>query len=352
MRENSSDNQSQDEINLIDLLRGIWAQRWLILVVAGLVTLTAGAYAFLSKPVYEARAYVLPPTQNDIEDFNYGRTTESGMKPYSVKDVYSVFIRNLQSESLRNEFFNEVYLPSLDKSDRQGSQDFLYRQFSTNLTIGQPSKDFAERFSVVTLNGQPAQAAEWLRLYVDRASETTKKELIRNFSKEIKVRARNIETQIAMLRENAANTRRDTVLQLREAEKVAGAIGLENHLIVSGNVTGDMSGVIDPRLIYLRGTKALEAEVKNLQARESDDAFIADLRKLQGLHEFYKTLVVKAEDVAVYRLDGVIQPPDSPVKPRKVLILVLGLVLGLSLGVILGVMRQFWTQSKRQPASL
>ncbi len=342
MRENNSGNQSLEEVSLFDLLRGVWIQRWLVLIVAGLITLAAGSYAFLSKPVYEARAYILPPTENDIADFNYGRTAESGLKPYSVKDVYSVFIRNLQSESLRSEFFNEIYLPSLSESRRHGSQDSLYRQFSADLTIDQPSKDFAERFSVVTLNEQPVQAAEWLRKYVDRASETTKKELIKNVSKEIKVRARDIEAQIAMLRESAANVRRDTILRLREAEKVASAIGLKEHMIVSGSVTGDMSGVDDPRLIYLRGTKALEAEVKNLQARESDDAFIADLRKLQGLHDFYKSLTVKAEDVAVYRLDGVIRPPDSPVKPKKALILGLGLFFGLLFGVFLGVVRQFW----------
>ncbi|MBK5400138.1 LPS O-antigen chain length determinant protein WzzB [Pseudomonas sp. TH39(2020)] len=346
MRENNSGNQGLGEVDLADLLKGIWAQRWLVFAVAVVITVMAGAFAFLSTPVYEARAFILPPTQNDIEDFNYGRTPESGLPPYSVKDVYAVFIRNLHSESLRNRFFNEVYLPSLSDDARRGSQDYLYRKFTAALTIAQPSKDFSDRFTVVALNNQPAQAADWLNLYIDQASEAAKKELIKNFSKEIKVRIRNNEAQIAMLRENAANVRRDTVRQLLEAEKIAGAIGLEKHQIVSGGVTGEMSGSGDSRLIYLRGTKALEAEVKNLQTRESDDAFIANLRKLQGLNEFYKTLGVKGEDVAVYRLDGVIQPPDSPIKPKKALTLLLGMVVGLGLGLVFGLMRHFWTVRK------
>ncbi|MHC8387665.1 LPS O-antigen chain length determinant protein WzzB [Pseudomonas sp. MDT2-39-1] len=351
MRENNSGNQSFSEIDLYDLLRGIWIQRWLVLIIAGAVTLASGVYAFLSDPVYEARAYVLPPTQNDIENFNYGRTEQSGMKLYTVKDIYSVFTRNLQSESLRYKFFIDVYIPSLSESDRQRSYDSLYRQFSAELTTTQPNKDFVERFSVAVQSGQAAQVAEWLRLYIDRVGETTKKELIKNQSKEAEVRARNIEKQIAMLRENAAKERNDTVLQLHEAEKVAGAIGLQNHLVVSGSVAGDMSGAVDPRLIYLRGTKALEAEVKNLQARESDDAFIGDLRKLQTQYDFYKGLGVKAEDVAVYQLDGVIKAPDAPIKPRKALILVFGLVLGLMLGVIFGVIRLFWNEREKQSVS-
>jgi chain length determinant protein (polysaccharide antigen chain regulator) len=348
MLEKNSNYQSNDEMDLSDLLKGIWEQRRLVLCVVVLFTLAAGAYAFLSKPVYEARAFILPPTQNDIGDFNYGRTPESGMKPYTTKDVYSTFTGNLQSESLRREFFNRVYLPSLSKDDRQRSLDALYRQFSSDLTLVQPGKDFADRFTVLALNSKPDRAAEWLRLYVDQVSDATKKELIKNFSKEIKVYVRNIESRIAMLRENAANTRQDTVRQLREAEKVASAIGLENHLVVSGSVTGDMSGINDPRLIYLRGTKALEAEVKNLQERESDDAFIADLRQLQGLSDFYKNIKINAEDVAVYRLDGVIETPDSPIKPRKALILLLGLILGLISGVALGLIRQYVSQSQRR----
>lgn len=345
-QEKKSNNPSLDEVSLFDLLKGLWIQRWLILIVAGFMFFGAGIYAFLSKPIYEARAYVLPPSESEIGDLNYGRTAESELKPYSVKDVYAVFVRNLQSESLRHEFFNEVYLPSLSDSDRKIPKGALFRQFSSDLTIVQPSKEFDDRFSVAIRDRQPSEAADWLRIYVERASLTTKKELIKNISKEIKVRAHNIETQISMLRESATDSRRDTVLQLQEAEKVASAIGLKEHVTVSGTVTGEMSGATDPRLIYLRGTEALEAEVKALQERQSDDAFISDLRRLQGLHEFYNSLTVKADDVAVYRLDGVIQPPDSPIKPNKAMILMFGLVGGLFLGVFLGVIRYFWKKSK------
>ncbi|MBU0521392.1 MULTISPECIES: LPS O-antigen chain length determinant protein WzzB [Pseudomonas] len=346
MRDSNSGSEGLGEIGLADLFKGVLAQRWLVIAVTVVITLMAGAFAYLSQPVYEARAYVLPPTQNDIEDFNYGRTPELGFAPYSVRDVYAVFIRNLQSESLKNRFFNEVYLPSLSDDARRGSQDYLYRKFTAALTIAQPSKDFSDRFTVVALNNQPVQAANWLNLYIDQASDAAKKELIKNFSKEIKIRIRNNETQISMMRENAANVRQDTIRQLLEAEKVAGSIGLEKHQIIAGGVAGEMSGAGDSRLIYLRGTKALEAEVKTLQARESDDAFIANLRKLQGMNEFYKTLGVKAEDVAVYRLDGVIQPPDTPIKPKKALILLLGMIVGLGLGLVLGLMRHFWTVRK------
>jgi chain length determinant protein (polysaccharide antigen chain regulator) len=292
----------------------------------------------------------LPPTQSNIENFNLGRAENSDFKPYSVKSVYGAFTSNLQSESLRRKFFNEIYLPSLGESDRQRSKSSLYSQFMKDITIVQPVKDFSDRFSIYALSDTPVKSVEWLRVYIDWASESTKKELISNFSKEAEMRARNIDVQIQLLREGATSKRKDTLLQLREAERIASAIGLENHQVISGSVTGEMAGTVDPRLIYLRGTKALAAEEKTLQARDSDDPFIGDLRRLQGLYDFYSSLTIKPDDVAVYRLDGVIQPPDAPIKPKKALIVVLGSIIGLGLGVILALLRQFWLRNGNKRA--
>ncbi|NUT76998.1 chain-length determining protein [Pseudomonas sp. C1C7] len=345
MQDISTSTQGLNELDLYDFIKGVWAQRWLICLVAGLVVVVASLYAFLSPPVYEARAYVSPPNQSDIENLNLGRTKKSELKPYLVKDVYDVFIKNLQSETLKRDFFKSVYLPSLKESDREKSQDVLYRQFLKDLTIIQPVKEFPNRFSILALSGDSAVSVEWLTKYINSAGEMSKNELINNYDKEVEMRARSVGALIQTSRENAANKRKDTLVQLREAEQVADAIGLEKQLTVLGSAPRDISGEDDPRLIYLRGTKALAAEAKVLETRGSDDPYIVDLRRLQGEYDFYKSLRVKSEDIAVYQLDGAIQPPDAPVKPRKALILVLGAVLGLGLGVIAGLIRQFWMRN-------
>lgn len=73
MQNNHVDLQGGDEIDLMELARGIFVQKWLILVVTLLVAIGATAYAFLSKPVYEAKLFIIPPTQNGIAELNYGR---------------------------------------------------------------------------------------------------------------------------------------------------------------------------------------------------------------------------------------------------------------------------------------
>lgn len=100
-------------------------------------------------------------------------------------------------------------------------------------------------------------------------------------------------------------------------------------------------------LTYMRGSKALEAEIDNLQKRPSDDPFIEDLRQKQAAVATYRALEIDPSVVDVYRQDGDVNPPDQPVKPRKALILLFGVVLGGTVGVIWVLGRHFGRVSRR-----
>jgi chain length determinant protein (polysaccharide antigen chain regulator) len=337
--------QEAEEIDLFELIQALWIQRLLIVGVALLMTLAGGAYAFLSKPVYEARVYLQPPTFNGIAEFNFGRTKEAELTPFTVKDVYDVFARNLQSESLRRKFFEDFYLPSLGESQQKGSRDSLYADFSKAVVIEAPTKDAVDRYSVVAQSADPAQAAEWVKVYATRAGDAAKKEMIRNVTREAEVRARNLGQQISTLKENGQKTVQDSVVQLHEALRIAEAIGLENPPIISGDVSSEISASMDGQLTYMRGAKALRAEIKNLEDRKSNDPFIEKLRSLQIKQSFYQGLSVSPESVAVYRQDGSIEQPDKPIKPKKALILIIGLLLGGALGLALAMVRYFIRRS-------
>lgn len=160
MQDNRIAMRDEDEIDLIALAHGLWAQKWLIIAITLLVTAGAAAYAFLSKPIYEAKLFIMPPTQNQIAELNYGRGKSTELDTYSIKHVYDVFARNLQGESLRQTFFNQIYIPSLDESQRKGAFDRLYDRFSRELIVKGPGKDTPDRFSVTVQNGDPVKATE------------------------------------------------------------------------------------------------------------------------------------------------------------------------------------------------
>ncbi|MEE3508691.1 Wzz/FepE/Etk N-terminal domain-containing protein [Pseudomonas sp. 10C3] len=334
-------NSSTDEIDLLALFQSIWQRKLLITVVTSICVVIAAAYAFISKPVYEAKAYVLPPTINEIAEFNYGRTKEAQLTAFTVKDVYGVFLRNLQAESLRRDFYTKIYLPSLTEAQRQGSQDVLYAEFSKQVTVGVASKDSPDRYAISFQNIDPTVAADWLKLFVDRANAAGLQEMIGNVTSEAEVRARNLNQQIATLRESGKGAREDLIAQLHEALLVAESIGLEKPPIISGNLSSKVSASMDGPLTYMRGAKALKAEIKNLETRVSDDPFIPKLRTLEVQQSYFQSINVNPESVAVYREDGPIELPDSPIKPKKALIIGLGLVLGVMLGIMLALIRQF-----------
>jgi chain length determinant protein (polysaccharide antigen chain regulator) len=341
MANTSATTQDADEINLFELVAALWAQKLLIIGVALVATLAAATYAFFSKPVYEARVYLQPPTLNGIADFNYGRTRDAELTPFTIKDVYEVFTRNLQSESLRRTFFNEVYLPSLPASERSGSQDILYAKFLRTLTIGLPTKEQPDRYSVIVEGEDPARVTDWVKAFVARAGAAAEKEMISNANREAEVRARNLGQQIGTLQETESRIRQDSISRLREALTIAEAIGLQNPPIISGNLSAEVSAGMDGQLTYMRGSKALKAEIQNLETRKSDDPFIGKLRALQIKQSFYTDLQVSPDTVSVYRQDGPIEQPDRPIKPKKGLIILLGLALGGMLGFMIALVRHF-----------
>ncbi|WNZ80054.1 LPS O-antigen chain length determinant protein WzzB [Pseudomonas sp. P105] len=340
MQNDRIDARRDDEIDLIELVRGLWAQKWLILGITLLVTVGAGLYAFLSKPVYEAKLFIMPPTQNDIAELNYGRGKSTELNIYSIKYVYDVFARNLQGESLRQKFFNEVYLPSLSEAERKGALDRLYERFSRELAIRGPGKGTPDRFSITVQGVDPVRATEWARNYVQRASEAAESELIKNVTAEASVRARNLEQRIVSLRENAQRVREDRIQQLREALKIAESIGLTSPAINS-TAAVDITVETGNKMDYQRGSKALAAEINALESRSSDDAFIKDLRSLQMRYNFYRKLNIDPEGLSVYRQDGSVEVPQSPIKPNKVLIVILGFIAGLVLGGLIAFFRLF-----------
>ncbi|MBU1444622.1 MAG: chain-length determining protein, partial [Gammaproteobacteria bacterium] len=54
---------------------------------------------------------------------------------------------------------------------------------------------------------------------------------------------------------------------------------------------------------------------------------------------FLKTVEVRPENVSVFTLDSVAEVPETPIKPKKSLIVALGIVLGGMLGVFVALIK-------------
>jgi len=341
MQKSIDSTDASGEVDLFEIVGAVWERKLLVICTTVTIAIIAAAYAFLSTPVYESKYFISPPTINDIANLNYGRADRSELKPFSVDQVYKVFLRNLQSESQRRMFFESTYLPTLESRTPDASNGALYDAFSKRLTVAMVGKEDNGRWSVSFQDTNPERSAQWVGLFVTQVGSSTASELTLNAKKEAAVLGRNLKLEIDTLRESSRRVRQDAISKIREALAVAKSSGLEDTVVFSGNGAEKLAGNMFDDNTYMRGSKALEAELDNLENRQSKDAFTPGLRDLQKQADFYKQVENEKFDIAVYRHDGVLDVPTSPIKPRKILIIFLGLVTGAVLGSALALLQHF-----------
>ncbi|MNZ22335.1 LPS O-antigen length regulator [compost metagenome] len=346
MRNERQGYRGVHEISLFELIQRSWEQRLWMVVVAVPIMIAGLAYAILTKPVYEAKLYVQPPSQADIAQLNYGRGGDAGLGIWSVKDVYEFYLRALQSEAVRNKFFRTVYLPSLPESERSGSWDVLFREYAKSLRVTGAAKDSPNRYVITVDLEDPQRAANWVSLYAEMVAEVAKEEVLKSNQSDMRVKADNIEQQIFAARATARKEREDKIAKLREALVVAKAIGLRKPPLISGALSTEVSAVMEGSLSYMRGSDALETEIANLESRSSDDPFIKGLRKKQQSLELYRNLKVSGEVISVYQQDGAVEQPVTPVRPKKTFLLAVTMLAALVFGGFAALARAQWLRMR------
>lgn len=342
MQSNASIEARSNDIDLSRVFDILWVYKWLIIAVTILVTSLFAAYAFMASPVYEAKLYISPPTIDNVANLNYGRNGE--LKPFSVDDVYKVFLRNLQSQALRQSFYRDVYVPNFRARNPSDAVPESYDRFSSRVSVASLDKDPVGRWSLGIQDSDPETVTNWVSLYAAKAAQLAQAEVVSNATKEASVISRNLKLQINNLREAGKKLREDTIFRISEALAVAKATGLEKSVVFVGAGSSELAGDMVGGSAYMRGTTALQAELENLNQRESNDPFIPGLRQLQTSYEFYKGIELDDYKITVYRQDGEVQMPVSPIKPKKIMIIVLGMVLGGLLGVLIALARGFRTK--------
>lgn len=182
-----------------------------------------------------------------------------------------------------------------------------------------------------------------------------------------------LNSTIAVLREHAKKERLRRIVRLKDAADIAHKLGIKDPITYqlnkinekSSNETRLLAGLTAETELYKRGFEALEAEIESLLKRDNDDPYIADLGKIQSelmllkhnpqiehlrnrksddlyiqsFREIEKELRL-LESIKVdktmfktARVDRAAFPPKQHIKPKQMLIIVLGLVLGIVLGI-------------------
>lgn len=417
-------NQYTDEHPFRDLVRVVIKYKKVALLTALVIFVGALAYALLATPVYKAKVSYLPPTLGDVSPLRIPSGTESVTTDKDrdlAAKVYSDFEKNLNSLKLRREIFDKMKLLPLIKknANAQTNVEAVFNEFNEKLAIEKPAtkKDTPAVPAIhLTLKGSdPKLTADILNQIDVLVRSTTKQEAIRDITEQVtfkksqlareiaELRAKaerqktdaisklqeadlvereKLEDQIKTLRESAKVKRLDQITTLTEAAKIAESIGLveksallENTVVNASERNAFYTEVnTQPQPLYLRGSKALRSEIKELTERSSDDPFIPGLRDLedkvallktnrqvealkarQSNDPFIETLRDKESELAVLvsfqidpnqvsvaTLDQAAYPPEKRESPKRSKIVALGALGGLILGILAAFAVNFW----------
>lgn len=329
------------DLDLFELSRGLWREKWIIISVAFLVTLCALIYSLILPPVYETSSRTIPPRAADVAPLNLGRA-QAGLSELDSAGVYAIFTRNLTAETTRRNFFTNHYRPFLVEQGSAANRDDLVRQMRRDIVVRRPDeRNNPAMMEILIQANDPEVAADWYNLFLKMASDAAFNDLRANTALEIDNKKTVLKRRIEVLREFATTQREDRIARLQDALNVAEAVGVESPQVTAGRTAAEdeLSQMIDGNLTYMRGSKAIRAELELLEARENEDPYISELRALQQQIDLMGLVDPAPDGAALFTLDSAADVPNGPIKPRKKIIVFMGAVFGALLGGAIGLVR-------------
>lgn len=338
---------SSDGIDIRDLLQTLWASRALIILTIAILTGIAIAYAFISTPIYQTSVHTLPPTASGLASYNIasqltgesilGTVAESaeGIEPLTTEDAYRIFLRHLNSNTVRQNFFEEHYLPAQKHNTTKIEVQDAWKRLNEELRIVLPKGSDGIDASLILEGSEPTTIAGWANTYIELAKKVAQQEIINALTGEVTIRAQSLRQQISALRAVGEKERQDQIARLKNALAIAESIDLERPAdatpLIAINTQHRSNTFNEGGLMYLRGAKALRAELQLLEQRTTDDAYIHELSDLLKKQALLENIDLNPDLLSVVTIDRSAVVPEEPIKPKKGLIITLGFILGLVL---------------------
>ncbi|MGO3841017.1 MAG: Wzz/FepE/Etk N-terminal domain-containing protein [Alcaligenes pakistanensis] len=339
-----------EETDLADIIWFLCSKKWQIVGTTFLFVLLAVAYVFLATPVYRSEAFITQTTPAGLKHYNLASEISGpaisdllnpGRGPSSLhidqiepKDAYNIFRKQLNSLSLKRAFFEFNYLPETEKestnnfADTTTKKEDIWNEFLENMVINTPDP---EQVSSVSLSGtQPKILAPLVMKYIELAEQRTRTLLVEKLQSDIDVLKHSVEAQLSALRKTAEVANAAALIRLRDAYTLAQAIHLE-----SPPVSGNLITSYEDNNLYLRGTKALLAEIEIREKRVNYDPYINELNNLEKKRLLLNSIKIDKEKIVAIKIEDEAKNPITPIKPRKLLTILLAFLTGLITSTIL-----------------
>ncbi len=338
-------DKGQQEISLFDLWQVLVKQKWLIFMTWGVCTLLGLVYVLLATPIYQAEAYMLPPSQKDVQALNVRLSSPSdkaGEKgrliTYSASDAYDLFIQTLESRANRRQFYESNKIANrLGMLASDDPDVFFEKGFNDNLLVTQGvQKNKKTNFVSLSFKGRDAvMAAKWVNDFMQITSIAVSRILAGDVQGQVNGAKANIKEAIEGKKLLAKIRKKDRIVALREAVYVRRSLNNQDLQLRSGVAINT-----EEFPLYMLSESALNAEINILQQRKDDSPFIEGLRDLEESLAALEQINIDATKIKPVFIDQEAFVPVRPTEPKKPLIMLLAGLLGLMLGGTAAFVRQ------------
>lgn len=351
-----------DEINIGDLIRQLWAGKWIVSGITLVTVILAIMYLTVSPTNYTGTLDIYPLTT--VKKANYQQLAESSLLNINNDDLELLFIEEIQTlTGIQQAIKTNRYLVKLDnESDLEFSTRL--RKTALGFSVSKPSEKKGDKIqNKWQLKFETQQPVLVQKVIVDAltiSNSNVKQQVQNNIHQAVKKHTRklagelkNIKIDTDILLRNAKLKTLSRIAFLKEQASMARSIKLDKDTfneITFSSQSALVGNVNKEERFYLRGYIAIEQEIELLLKRKSEHLFIPQLitnqkrkqeleqdQEIKLLTELRSLTTIDTAAFESVSYDIVSTKFKNKVKPN--LLLALAIILGGIMGIIVLLVR-------------
>jgi LPS O-antigen subunit length determinant protein (WzzB/FepE family) len=387
-----SDLQHQyhdDEIDLVDIVKIVWSQRWFIAGLTLLIVALATVYVFFKAPLYEVTAQISP----GISDFDKNGNAIRKLSPNDVVAWFSEigFAAAIEGDQL--EVVPKIKAKVISKSNNvkisyysrdpkkgtnmlslilknlnDGRADYFNRELIVGrATIEQRIREIEQKNKSLILEQSILQKVDKIRLTSQIDSLQDKIKILTKNIDILKMNRisseRSLAYSITSLQRITKNTEELQALSKQMITESADDLvvfmysnSIQQNLSYANNIQNQILDLNRQINDYMEKENGLLEEVDQLKNQINN--YLLERDQLLSLKKEELDLQLENGNIEIDTLEtklnnlsiiDIIKAPNSslkPIKPNKIKIITLSIVVGLLLSILASFARSFWLHNK------
>ena len=303
----------EDEIDLKELFKTIWAKKIFIVIFTLVVTILAGFYAYSKTPIYEAKALV------EIGEYKINNTTKNSVDDASTleKKLSTLFV-------------------DMEKNLKDKTSEI------SNISVVKGLKNFLEIKSESTSNEEAKNEILKVLTFVQNEHE----KILDDVKKQKEMELRNIDLQISDIKSKSV-----ALIDKKIENNIKNLKSLEEQLKqVDENLK--KIDILNPSLAALKLMEKRDITnsintitIQNFELEsKKDELLTTTLYKLEESKQIAESLLL-SHNYKNTQIVGEIMTNDFPTKPKKILIVAVAFVTGFIISIFLVFLFNFIKQN-------